>query len=105
MDGVLIVYDASLRHYCRGNAGLVAEALEQSILLPKDMEAYRTFSQPELFLSLKSDLAMVSDYIHCSLFTHLHLSAFYSKSEIPLVFVCIVVVFFFFLGYTTSFCG
>ena len=109
VDGVPIVYDASLRHYRGGNASIVAEALEQSILLPKDMEAYRTFSQPELFLSLKRDLAMVNDYIHCSLFTHLHLSAFYSKSEIPLVFVCIVVVvvffFFFLLGYTTSFWG
>ena len=98
VDGVPIAYDASFRHYRGGIAGLVAEALEQSILLPKNMKAYRTFSQPELFLSLKRDLAMLSDYIHCSLFTHLHLSAFYSKSEIPLVFVCIVVVvvFFFF---------
>ena len=98
VDGVPIAYDASLRHYHEGNTGLIAEALEQPILLQKDMEAYRTLSQPELFLSLKRDLTMVSDYIHCSLFTHLHLSAFYSKSEIPLVFVCIVVVvvFFFF---------
>ena len=96
VDGVPIVYDASLRYYRGGNAGLVAEALEQPILLPKDMEAYRTFSQPELFLSLKRDLAMVSESIHCSLFTHLYLSTFYSKGEIPLVFVCIVVVVFFF---------
>ena len=30
------------------------------MLLPQDMEAYRRFSQPKLFLSLKRDLAMVS---------------------------------------------
>ena len=101
VDGVPIAYDATLRHYRGGNAGLVAKALQLPILLPKDMEAYRTFNHPELFLSLKRDLAMVSDSIHCSSFVHLHFSAFSSKSEIPFVFVCI----FFFLGHTTSFCG
>ena len=94
VDGVPIAYDATLRHYRRGNAGLVAEALQQLILLPKDMEAYRTFNHPELFLSLKRDLAMVSDSIHCSSLIHLHFSAFYSKSEIPFVFVCILFYLF-----------
>ena len=61
VDGVPIAYDASLRHYRGGHADLVAEALEQPFLLPKDMEAYRNFNHPELFLSLKTDLAMVSD--------------------------------------------
>ena len=83
-----IAYDATLRHYSGGHAGLVAEDLEQLLLLPKDMEAYRTFNHPELFLSLKRDLAIVSDSIHYSSFIHLHFLAFYSKSEIPLVFVC-----------------
>ena len=101
-DGVPIAYDATLRHYRGGHAGLVAEALEQPLLLPKDMEAYRTFNHPELFRSLKRDLAMVSDSIHYSSFIHLHFLAFYSKSEIPLVFVC---YFFLFLGHTASFCG
>ena len=45
--------------------GLEAEALEQPLLLPKDMEAYRRFSQQELFLSLKKDLAMVCSIIYC----------------------------------------
>ena len=54
VDGVPIAYDATFRHYRGGHAGLVAEALEQPLLLPKDMEAYRTFNHPELFLSLKS---------------------------------------------------
>ena len=59
VDSVPIAYDASLRHYCGGHAGHVAKALEQPLLLPKDMEAYRNFNYPELFLSLKRDLAMV----------------------------------------------
>ena len=88
VDDVPIAYDATLRHYRGGHAGLVAEALEQPLLLPKDIEAYRTFNHPKLFLSLKRDLAMVSDSIHYSSFIHLHFLAFYSKSEIPLVFVC-----------------
>ena len=56
-----IAYDATLRHYREGHAGLVAEALEQPLLLPKDIEAYRNFNHPKLFLSLKRDLTMVND--------------------------------------------
>ena len=56
VDGSPIAWDASLRHYRGGHAGHVAEALEQPFLLPKDMEAYRSFTHPELFLSLKRDL-------------------------------------------------
>ena len=105
VDGVSIAYDASLKHYREGHAGHVAEALEQPLLLPKDMEAYRNFNHPELFLSLKRDLAMVSDCIHCSSFILLHFLTFYSKGEIPLVFVCVLFFFFLFLGHTTSFRG
>ena len=68
VDGMPIVYDATFRHYRGGHAGLVAEALEQPLLLPQDMEAYRSFNHPELFLSLKRDLAMVSDSVHFSSF-------------------------------------
>ena len=67
VDGAPIAWDASLRHYRGGHAGHVAKALEQPLFLPKDMEAYRTFSHPELFLSLKRDLAMVSYLIHYSI--------------------------------------
>ena len=91
-----IAYDATLRHYRSGHAGLVAEALEQPLLLPKDMEAYRNFNHPELLLSLKRDLTMVSVCTHCSSFIYLHFLAFYSKSEIPLVFVFVFLFFFFF---------
>ena len=64
VDGASIAWDASLRHYHGGHAGHVAKALEQPLLLPKDMETYRNFNQPELFLSLKRDLAMVSNLSH-----------------------------------------
>ena len=65
VDDVLIAWDTSIRHYNGGHTGHVAEALEQPLLLPKDMEAYRRFSQQELFLSLKKDLAMVCSIIYC----------------------------------------
>ena len=96
VDGMPIAYNATLRHYCGGHAGLVAEALEQPLLLPQDMEAYKTFNHPELFLSLKRDLAMVSDYVHFSSFI-----------LISLHFIAEVIFyyFFYFLGHTTSFCG
>ena len=64
VDGVPIAYDASLRHYRGGHASHIAEALEQPLLLPKDMEAYRNFNHIKLFLSLKWDLAMVSCLNH-----------------------------------------
>ena len=65
VDGVPFAWDSSIRHYHGGHAGHVAEALEQPFLLPKDMESYRNFSQQELFLSLKRDLAMISGLIYC----------------------------------------
>ena len=62
VDGAAIPYNASIREYNRGRLDYIAEALEQPILLPRDMEAYRRFSQPELFLSLKRDLMMVRQF-------------------------------------------
>ena len=65
VDGVPIAWDFSIRHYHGGHADHVVKALEQPLLLLKDMEAYRNFNQHELFLSLKRDLAMVSGLIYC----------------------------------------
>ena len=65
VDVLPIIWDSPLKHYHGRHAGHVIEALEQPLLLPKDMESYRSFTQPELFLSLKRDLAMVSDLTHC----------------------------------------
>ena len=69
LDGVPIAWDTSIRNYQGGQAGHVVEALEQPLILPKDMEAYRRFSQQELFLSLKRDLVMVSNSIQKNFFT------------------------------------
>ena len=38
----------------------MAETLEHPLLLPKDIDALKKVRQPELFLSLKKDLALVS---------------------------------------------
>nr|XP_023912825.1 GRB10-interacting GYF protein 2-like [Quercus suber] len=59
LDGVPFSWETSVKNYDGGRAGLIAEALEQPLLLPRDMESYRRFSQYDLFMSLKKDLAMV----------------------------------------------
>ena len=83
VDGMPIAFDATLRHYHGGHAGLLAEALEQPLLLPQDMAAYRSFNHPDLFLSLKRDLAMVSNSAHFFfIYIYLHFIAevsFYQK--------------------------
>ena len=61
VDGAPIPETASVREFQRGRAGYIAEALEQPLLLPKDMDAYIRFTQNDLFLSLKRDLAMVNN--------------------------------------------
>ena len=73
-----IVFDDTLRHYRGGPAGLMAEALQQPLLLPQDMAAYKSFNHPDLFLSLKRDLAMVSNSTHFSfIFVYLHFFFFF----------------------------
>ena len=64
LNGAPLAWDTSVRNYKGGQAGHIAEALEQPLLLLRDMEAYKHFGQQELFLSLKRDLAMVSNSIH-----------------------------------------
>ena len=85
--------DATLRHFRGGHAGLLAEALEQPLLLPQDMAAYRSFNHPDLFFSLKRDLAIVSYSAHLSfIYVYLH-------------FITEVTLLLHVLGHTTSFCG
>ena len=55
-----IPYDSMIRESSRGHSMYLAQALEQPPLLLKDMEALRRMRQPDLFMSLKRDLAMVS---------------------------------------------
>ena len=89
VDGLPIAYDASLRHYRGGHAGLVVEALEQPLLLPKDMEAYRNFNHPELFLSLKRDLAMVSCLNHRFTLILPCFLSFHNVGKTPPLFFCL----------------
>ena len=93
VDGAPIAFDATLRHFRGGHAGLLAEALEQPLLLPQDMAAYRSFNHPDLFLSLKRDLAIVSYSAHLSfIYVYLH-------------FITEVTLSLHILGHATSFCG
>ena len=93
VDGAPIAIDATLRHFRGGHAGLLVEALEQPLLLPQDMAAYRSFNHPDLFLSLKRDLVMVSYSAHFSfIYVYLH-------------FVTEVILLLRILGHATSFHG
>ena len=60
VDGAPIPWGASVCEFQNGRAGYIAEALEQPLLLPKNMDGYRRLSQNDFFLSLKRDLAMVN---------------------------------------------
>ena len=44
VDGVAIPYTISVREYNKGRVGYITEALEQPMLLPRDMKAYKQFS-------------------------------------------------------------
>ena len=60
MEGAPISYDASIWDVQRGHANYLAQALQQPFFLPRDMESIRCTRQPDLFMLLKRDLAMVS---------------------------------------------
>ena len=76
VDDASIAMDASLRHFRGGHAGRMAEALQQPLLLPADLAAYKSFNHPDLFLSLKRDLVMVSNSVHSS-FIFVYFSYYY----------------------------
>ena len=83
VGGAPIAMDATLRHFRGGHAGLMAEALQQPLLLPQDMAAYRSFNHPDLFLSLKRDLVMVSNFVHSSfIFVYLHIIIFFKSKPL-----------------------
>ena len=93
VDGMPVAFDATLRHFRGGHTGLLAEALQQPLLLPQDMAAYRSFNHPDHFLSLKRDMAMVSNSAHFSfIYVYLH---FITEATLSLHL----------LGHATSFCG
>ena len=60
VEGAPIPLDATLWESQKGHANFLAEALEQPLLLYRDMEGLRRTRQPDLFMSLKKDLALVS---------------------------------------------
>ena len=60
MDGASIPYDSMIRESSQGHSMYLAQTLKQPLLLPKDMDVFRRIRQPNLFMSLKRDLAMVN---------------------------------------------
>ena len=60
VEGAPIPWDATIWEAQRGYTTVLVETLEQPLLLPRDMEGLRCTRQPDLFMSLKSDLAMVN---------------------------------------------
>ena len=60
LEGAAILQSSFIKEFQKGQAHYLVEALEQPLLLPKDMVALRNVRQPDLFLSLKRDLALVS---------------------------------------------
>ena len=60
LDKAPLLIDASIRNFQQGKADYVADAVEQALLLPKDMADLRSLRKHEVFLSLKRDLTLVS---------------------------------------------
>ena len=85
MEGAPIPYDASIWDVQRGHANYLVQALQQPLLLPRDMKSIQRIRQPDLFMSLKRDLAMVSCIFPTQVFK---INSFY-------LFVLIVVLIIF----------
>ena len=77
VDGAPFLEDASIRDFQRGIVGYVADAVEQSLLLPKDMADLRSMRQYEVFLGLKRDLTMVSLFFIFFIIFFVYLFIFY----------------------------
>ena len=60
LDKAPSLTDASIRNFQQGKADYVADAVEQALLLPKDMADLRSLRKHKVFLSLKRDLTLVS---------------------------------------------
>ena len=59
LDGAPLLADVFIRDFQGGKADYVADAVEQSLLLPRDMAELWSMRRHEVFLSLKRYLAMV----------------------------------------------
>ena len=60
MEGATISYDASIWDVPKGHTNYLAQALQQPLFLPRDIDSIWCTKQLDLFMSLKRDLAMVS---------------------------------------------
>ena len=60
LDKAPSLTDASIRNFQQGKADYVVDAVEQALLLPKDMADLRSLRKHKVFLSLKRDLTLVS---------------------------------------------
>ena len=60
MDKAAFPLNSTIKDFQKGNTHYLVEALEQPFYLLKDMVALKNMRQPDLFLSLKRDLALVS---------------------------------------------
>ena len=89
MDGAAIPYDASIWDVPRGHANYLAQALQQPLLLPRDMESIRRTKQPDLFMSLKRDLVMVScsSVIHFFKISYIYIYIYDISSEFLIALV------------------
>ena len=59
LDGAPLPASASIRGFQGWTAGYMADAVEQTLLLPEDMAELRSMRRHKVFLSLKRYLAMV----------------------------------------------
>ena len=64
VDGAAIPWNTSVRELQKGHSTHIVEVLEQPFLLSKDIDVVKKMRQPDLFMSLKRDLAMVSSQPH-----------------------------------------
>ena len=68
LGGKPLMDDASIRDFNGGIGCHVASALEQTLLLPKDMVELRDFRRSEVFLHTKRFLGMVCTYFSIDFF-------------------------------------
>ena len=83
--------DPSIRDFQKGKVDYVANALEHPLLLSQDMANLRTLKKHEVFLTLKSDLAMVY-FLNYPLYCNIYIYIFYLRNSL----------YYFFLGYPNN---
>ena len=66
LDGLPLLKDSLICNFDNGGVGYVADSVEQTLLLPRDMDELCNLKKHELFLSIKRDLAMVRPHSTCS---------------------------------------